>query len=202
MEPDAVTFGTLIDGFCKNGDLDRAYKLLREMEEIHKVSSSTATYNIIIRAYTEKLNVAMAEKLFREMVGRCLVPDGYTYRVMVDGYCKTGNVDLGYRFLMRMMEDGFVPSLTTLGRVINCLCVEDRVYEAAGIIHRMVQKGVVPEAVNTIFDIDKREVAAPKLVLEDLLKKGCITYYAYELLFDGLRDKRLRKKKGFTVVAI
>ncbi|KAG2254222.1 hypothetical protein Bca52824_084358 [Brassica carinata] len=90
------------------------------------------------------------------MVDRCLVPDGYTYRLMVDGYCKTGNVDLGYRFLLKMMENGFIPSLTTLGRVINCLCVEDRVYDAAGIIHRMVQRGLVPDAVNTIFDVDKR----------------------------------------------
>jgi len=202
VNPDAVTFGTLIDGFCKNGDLDGAYTLFRKMEEAYKVSSSTPTYNIIIHAFTEKLNVTMAEKLFQEMVDRCLGPDGYTYRLMVDGFCKTGNVNLGYKFLLEMMENGFIPSLTTLGRVINCLCVEDRVYEAAGIIHRMVQKGLVPEAVNTICDVDKKEVAAPKLVLEDLLKKSCITYYAYELLFDGLRDKRLRKKKGFTVVAI
>lgn len=50
---------------------------------------------------------------------------------------------------------------------------------------------------NTIFDVDKKEVAAPKLVFEDLLKKSCITYYAYELLFDGIIDKKAAQEKGF-----
>lgn len=136
------------------------------------------------------------------MVGCCFVFDGYMYWVMVDGYCKMGNVDLGYRFLMRMMEDGFVLLFIMFGCVINCFCVEDRVYEVVGIIYWMVQKGVVFEVVNIIFDIDKREVVVFKFVLEDLLKKGCIMYYVYEFFFDGFRDKRLCKKKGFIVVVI
>ncbi|OMO79169.1 hypothetical protein COLO4_24521 [Corchorus olitorius] len=194
LAPDIVSFSTLINGFCNNGDLDGAYKLFRRMGQRYKVSHTTATYNVMINAFSEKLKINMIEKLFHEMCENGCAPDSYTYRVMIDGFCKTGKVDSGYDFLLQMVEKGFIPSLTTFGRVINCLCVENRVHNAVGLIHLMVGKGIVPEVVNTIFESDKRDVAAPKIVVEDLLKKGHITYYSYELLYDGVRDKKLLKK--------
>ncbi|KAJ0020281.1 hypothetical protein Pint_32008 [Pistacia integerrima] len=194
--PDLVSFGTLVNGLCNNGDLDGAYQLFRRMEQQNKISHTTATYNIMINAFSEKLNINMAEKLFNEMSDRGCCPDNYTYRVMIDGFCKTGSINAGYSFLLENIEKGFIPSLSTIGRVINCLCLDHRVHEAVGIIHLMVRKGIVPEAVDTIFEADKKEVAAPKIVVEELLKKCNITYYAYELLFDGIRDKKLGKRKA------
>ncbi|XWS48030.1 hypothetical protein CRYUN_Cryun13aG0037000 [Craigia yunnanensis] len=135
LVPDIVSFDTLIHEFCNNGDLDGAYQLFRTMEQRYKVCHTTSTYNIMISAFSEKLKINMAKKLFHEMGENCCVQDSYTYRVMIDGFCKTGKVDS-----------------------------------------------------------DKKDVAAPKIVVEDLLKKGHITYYAYDLLHDGVRDKKLLKK--------
>ncbi|KAL0381537.1 UNVERIFIED_CONTAM: putative pentatricopeptide repeat-containing protein [Sesamum angustifolium] len=195
MHPDTVTFGTLINGFCENGDLDEAYLLFRRMEKQYKLSPTLATYNILINAFSERLSMDMAAKLFHEMGDSGCPPDNYTYRCMIDGFCKTGNIDSGYRFLLDNIMKGFIPSLTTFGRVLNCLCVKHRLREAVEIIHLMVHKGVVPEAVNMIFEADKKEVAAPKIVVEDLLRKSHISYYAYELLHEAIRDKKLLKKK-------
>ncbi|CAN4117229.1 unnamed protein product [Withania somnifera] len=191
---DTVGFCTLIDGFCENEDLDRAYELFRIMKSQYKCSRTTATYNILIRAFAKKLKMDMAEKLFFEMNKCGCPPDNYTYRCMIDGFCKADNLELGYKFLLDNMKKEFLPSKETVGRVINCLCAKNRLLEAVGIIHLMVQKGVVPDVVHTIFETDKRDVAAPKIVVEDLLKKNCITYYAYELLYDGIRDKKILKK--------
>ncbi|RDY12227.1 putative pentatricopeptide repeat-containing protein, partial [Mucuna pruriens] len=197
--PDVVSFGTLITGFYKIGDLDGAYQLFRRMEKQYDVFHTTATYNIIISAFSEQLKMNMAMKLFDEMKDNGCVPDNYTYRVVIDGFCKLGNVTQGYNFLLKNIEKGLIPSLTTFGRVLNCLCVKHQVHEAVGIIHLMLQKGIVPETVNTIFEADKKVVAAPKIVVEDLLKKGHITYQAYELLYDGIRDKKILKKRLQTV---
>jgi pentatricopeptide repeat protein len=195
ITPDTVSFATIISGFANNGDLKGAYQLFRRMGEQYKVSHTTATYNIMINAFAEKLDLHMGEKLFLEMGAGGCAPDTYTYRVMIDGFCITGNTDSGYKFLLEMIEKGFIPSLTTFGRVINCLCVQHRVHEAVDIIHFMVHNGIVPEVVNSISEADKKVVAAPKIVVEDLLKRSCITYYAYELLYDGIRDKKTQKQK-------
>ncbi|XP_019223503.1 PREDICTED: putative pentatricopeptide repeat-containing protein At1g74580 isoform X1 [Nicotiana attenuata] len=192
--PDTVTFGTLINGFCENEDLEGAYELFRRMKTQYNCTHTTATYNILISAFAKKLKMDIAEKLFLEMSECGCSPDNYTYRCMIDGFCKVDNSELGYKFLLDNMTKEFLPSKETVGRVINCLCVKNRLLEAVGIIHLMVQKAVIPDVVHTIFEADKKDVAAPKIFVEDLLKKNHITYYAYELLYDGIRDKKVLKK--------
>ncbi|KAH0748399.1 hypothetical protein KY290_027631 [Solanum tuberosum] len=136
----------------------------------------------------------MAKKLFLEM-NECGCPlDNYTYRCMIDGFCKVDKAEFGYKFLLENFSKEFLPSKETVGRVINCLCVKNKLLDAVGIIHRMVQKGVVPDVVYITFEADKKDVAAPKSVVEDLLKKNHITSYAYELLYDGIRDKNILKE--------
>ncbi|KAH6807798.1 Pentatricopeptide repeat superfamily protein [Perilla frutescens var. frutescens] len=188
MHPDNVILGTLISGFCENSDLDEAFLLFRRMEKDYRLSPTLALYNILINAFSERLNMDMALKLFQEMGIRGCPADKYTFRCMVDGFCKTGNVDSGYCYLLDGITKGFIPSLTTFGRVLNCLCVKHRLHEAAEVIYLMVQRGVVPEEVSTIFEADKKEVAAPKLVVENLLKKSHITYYTYEVLYEAVRQ--------------
>ncbi|KAJ6325566.1 hypothetical protein OIU76_012610 [Salix suchowensis] len=201
--PDISTFNKLLHTLCKKGEVQESEKLLNKVLKKGMcpnlftfnifiqglcrkgmLSGAMTTYNIMINAFSEKLDLHTAEKLFHEMGAEGCAPDTYTYRVMIDGFCITGNTDSGYKFLLEMIEKGFIPSLTTFGRVINCLCVQHRVHEAVDIIHLMVHNGIVPEVVNTISDSDKKVVAAPKIVVEDLLKRSCITYYAYELLGD------------------
>ncbi|KAL6181615.1 hypothetical protein ACLB2K_048266 [Fragaria x ananassa] len=199
LTPDIVCFGTLMSGLCSNGDLDGAYHLFRRMKQYYDISPTTSTYNIMINALCGKLEMSTAEKLFCEMCDSDSnsVPDCFTYRVMIDGFCKAGNTDFGYNFLLKKIEKGFIPALVTFGRVLNCLCMKHRVHEAVGIIHLMVRKGIVPEVVNSIFEVDKKEIAAPKILVEDLLKKGHVTYSAYELLYEGIRDKN--DSKNFKV---
>ncbi|KAF4383554.1 hypothetical protein F8388_014054 [Cannabis sativa] len=181
LAPDIVYFGTLINGLCDNRDLDGAYKLFRRAEQEFKVSHTTSSYNIMINAFCEKLKVGMAQKLFSEMGEKGTNPDSYTYRVMINGFLRVGNTDSGYDFLIEKIEKGFLPRLTTFGRVLNSLCVKHRILEAVGIIRLMVRKGIVPEVVDTIFEADKREIAAPKILVEDLLKKNHITYSSFTL---------------------
>ncbi|TVU40113.1 hypothetical protein EJB05_13563, partial [Eragrostis curvula] len=193
LVPDAISFNTLLHGFCRNGDLDEAYLLFQKLDE--KGYSATAdTFNILIAACSSKLKMQMAEKIFDEMVGKGYTPDSYTYRVLIDGSCKAANVDRAYVHLLEMIDKGFVPSTTTFGRVLNSLAVNHRISEAVGIIHIMVRIGVVPEIIDTIFSSDKKEIAAPKILVEDLMKKGHISYSTYEVLHEGVRDNKLTRK--------
>uniref|UniRef100_A0A0E0LG21 BHLH domain-containing protein n=1 Tax=Oryza punctata TaxID=4537 RepID=A0A0E0LG21_ORYPU len=173
LHPDAVSFSTLIYGFCRNSDLEGAYLLFQKLEE--KGYSATAdTFNILIGAFSGKLNMHMAEKIFEEMLSKGHRPDSYTYRVLIDGSCKTANVDRAYKHLVEMIKKGFIPSMATFGRVINSLTVNHHIFQAVGIIHIMVKIGVVPEVVDTILNADKKEIAAPKILVEDLMKKGLV----------------------------
>jgi len=56
-----------------------------------------------------------------------------------------------------------------------------------------VRMGVVPEVVDTILSTDKKEIAAPKILVEELMKKGHISYPTYEVLHEGVRDNKLTR---------
>ncbi|WMV33133.1 hypothetical protein MTR67_026518 [Solanum verrucosum] len=144
----------------------------------------------------------MAKKLFLEMNECGCPPDNYTYHCMIDDFCKVDNTEYGYKFLLENFLKKFLSSNETVGRVINYLCVKNMLLDAVGIIHLMVQNGVVPDVVYITFEADKKDVAAHKIVLEDLLKKNHITYYAYELSYDGIRDKMILKKLSMKVCPI
>ncbi|CAJ1944077.1 unnamed protein product [Sphenostylis stenocarpa] len=75
----------------------------------------------------------------------------------------------------------------------------DKVHETDSILHLALQEGIVAETVNTIFEADKKVVAVSKILMEDLLRKGHITYHTYKLLHDGIRDKKILKKRLPTV---
>lgn len=96
---------------------------------------------------------------------------------------------------MEMINGGFIPSMATFGRVINTLAVNHQITEAVGVIRVMVKIGVVPEVVDTILSADKKKIAAPKILVEDLMKNGHISYPTYEVLHEGVRDNKLNRKR-------
>lgn len=126
------------------------------------------------------LNLVVAESFSLEMTSNGCRPKEFTFRV-VDGFCISGIVDKACEFLANMINQDIVPSVATFGQILNCLCMDNKVKQAVGVIQIMVRRGLVPEVVNSIFKANKREVAAPKILVEELLKKGHITYYAYEI---------------------
>ncbi|GFZ17555.1 pentatricopeptide repeat (PPR) superfamily protein [Actinidia rufa] len=191
--PDVITYNSGLNGLCKTSKSDDVMETLSLMVEKGCVPD-IITYNMLMeslckaRKFVEALSLLeeienkgltpdnlqmdMSQKLFHEMIQNGCPTDNYTYCAMVDGFCKTDNVDSAYNFLHDNLEKGFIPSLPAFGH------------------------GIVPDIVNTIFEADKMEVAVPKIVVEELLKKSHITYYAYEILYDSIRDKKLLKKKA------
>lgn len=56
MRPDTYTFTTLLDGYCRNGQLDKAEALLAKMEDSKpNQRPSIYTYNIFIKACASKV---------------------------------------------------------------------------------------------------------------------------------------------------
>ncbi|KAG4109668.1 hypothetical protein ERO13_D13G000560v2, partial [Gossypium hirsutum] len=84
---DSVVYTTLIDGFCKLGNIAFAYKLLNEMQE--------------------------ACNVFQEILGRGLEPDEFTYTALIDGYCKAGEMKKAFSLYNLMVQMGLIPNVAT-----------------------------------------------------------------------------------------
>ncbi len=58
VRPDTYTYTTLLDGYCRDGQLDKAEALLAKMEDSKSNQKpSIYTYNIFIKACASKVNI-------------------------------------------------------------------------------------------------------------------------------------------------
>ncbi|XP_078177134.1 pentatricopeptide repeat-containing protein At5g57250, mitochondrial-like [Carex rostrata] len=74
---DSVTYCTMIDGYCKNGESNKAVDLFKQCRESSPHLSSTC-HNFIIRRLIKAGRLDMAVHIFVDLVNELLVPDSST----------------------------------------------------------------------------------------------------------------------------
>ncbi|KAF6172436.1 hypothetical protein GIB67_006949 [Kingdonia uniflora] len=111
--PDLWTHNMLISGFCKEGNMDEAFRLRDDMITNMKLLPDAITYNTLINGCFEWRSSSEAFKLFEEMGDKGVKPSGITYNIMVKALCKEGKMEEASAIIVKMEENGYcftVPS--------------------------------------------------------------------------------------------
>lgn len=93
VAPDAVIYGAIIGGLCKEGFLEKAYKIFREMVAL-VCMPSVFTYSVIISAHCKVGAVSKAFEMFQQMVVTGVEPDIVTYTSLIHGDSSLGHWNL------------------------------------------------------------------------------------------------------------
>ncbi|KAK9924368.1 hypothetical protein M0R45_032738 [Rubus argutus] len=78
-----ITYTSLIDGLCKNGSTDLAFRIFHEMRE-RDCLPNLYTYSSLIFGLCQE-GKADDERLLEEMEREGLVPDLVTFTMLIDG---------------------------------------------------------------------------------------------------------------------
>ncbi|KAJ6771289.1 MITOCHONDRIAL GROUP I INTRON SPLICING FACTOR CCM1 [Salix koriyanagi] len=70
--PDVVSYSTVINGYCRGGELQKVLKLIQEMQ-MKGLKPNLYTYNSIILLLCKSGKVDDAEKVLREMINQGIV---------------------------------------------------------------------------------------------------------------------------------
>jgi pentatricopeptide repeat protein len=112
MQPNIVTYNTLIDAYHRAGDLDAALDVLRFMKKHTSLQPDARTYTSLISTVGRRLTKSSGAKdpdlafsLLDEMVNEAGVrPNGMTYSALIDvcGRCRRSDLALkGLRMMIR-----------------------------------------------------------------------------------------------------
>jgi pentatricopeptide repeat protein len=112
MQPNIVTYNTLIDAYHRAGDLDAALDVLRFMKERTTLQPDARTYTSLISTVGRRMTKSSGAKdpdlafsLLDEMVNEAGVrPNGMTYSALIDvcGRCRRSDLALkGLRMMIR-----------------------------------------------------------------------------------------------------
>ncbi|KAK9084356.1 hypothetical protein Scep_030827 [Stephania cephalantha] len=99
-----LTYGALLNCYCKEKVTEKALALFEKMNELNLVSSSLA-YNNIMSLY---MRIGQPEKilpLIQEMKERDLKPDTFTYNIWMQCYASLKDIT-GVESIMKELQDG------------------------------------------------------------------------------------------------
>ncbi|XP_014515199.1 pentatricopeptide repeat-containing protein At5g46100 [Vigna radiata var. radiata] len=144
-QPDSYTYGTLINGMCRLGNISEAKELFKEMKQ-KGFSASVVTYTSLIHGLCQSNNLDEAIELLEEMKRNDIEPNVFTYSSLIDGLCKGGHSSQAMGLLEVMVRKNHLPNMVTYSSLISGLCKEGKLCESVEILDRMRIQGLKPSA--------------------------------------------------------
>jgi len=117
VKPDMITYSMLIKAQCDAQDMGKALQILEEMLQ-NSCDVDDVVFTHLIEGCCHVSNVALAEKLFRDMLAANIDPSVYTLTGMVKVYGKCGKSEKAWE-LVRSMEERFELKPTVV--IYTCL---------------------------------------------------------------------------------
>ncbi|OAD69181.1 hypothetical protein PHYBLDRAFT_116503, partial [Phycomyces blakesleeanus NRRL 1555(-)] len=103
-EPDAYTYTSLIDGYMRIADIDKAESVFRSMM-MNNVHPTLVTYNILMHHSVTQLDIKTAMSFWENLLQAGLKPDVYTFAILMHGLGEEGRVDEAWRLYNTMKEE-------------------------------------------------------------------------------------------------
>merc|ERR1719409_1347331 len=92
LEPDLITFSTLLKGYCHAGDLDKALQLAESIKS-GGLCCDELVYNTLMDGCVKAKDVTAGVGLFEEMVQSGMRPSAITHSILIRLYQRAGYED-------------------------------------------------------------------------------------------------------------
>ncbi|KAG9130946.1 hypothetical protein Leryth_006712 [Lithospermum erythrorhizon] len=191
--PTEVIFNTIVNGYCKQGNMEKALSVIESMGTFG-VKPTCVTFNTVISQFCVSGKIGEAEALFKKMTDNGISPNVQTYNILIDGYGRSDQFEMCFQMLEEMEKKGLQNGVVTYGSLINRLCKDGRVLEAELVLNDMVGRCIQPNAqiYNMLIDGSccKGKLEDALRFFEDMLKRDIApTVVTYNSLIKGMCKK-------------
>ncbi|KAH6825682.1 Tetratricopeptide repeat superfamily protein [Perilla frutescens var. hirtella] len=130
IEPDVVSYNTLIDGCIVVDDCAGALTYFNEMRK-RGIAPTKVSYTTLMKAFASSGQPKLANKVFDEMLKDPRVKvDLVAWNMLVDGYCKLGLIEEAKSIIQKMKDNGVCPNVATYGSLANGIALARKPGEA------------------------------------------------------------------------
>ncbi|XP_074358560.1 uncharacterized protein LOC141697905 [Apium graveolens] len=152
FEADVIVYTSLVNGWCRAGDISQAERIFREMKEIG-IQPNVYTYTIVIDALCRCGQITRAHDVFAEMIDAGCNPNAITFNNLMRVHVKAGRTERVLQVYNQMRKLNCAADTITYNFLIETHCRDENCDEAIKVINTMVRKGCEPNAstFNPIF---------------------------------------------------
>merc|ERR1719253_2260806 len=135
VEPDIITYSTIVKGYCMSGDVDRAFEVMDEMKRDNKFAPDEILYNSLLDGCAKQHRVEEALKLLEDMKQSGVPPSNFTLSILVKLMGRARRLNQAFDLIDELCKaNGFRPNI----QVYTCLiqaCIHNRQMDRALKLH-------------------------------------------------------------------
>ncbi|KAJ8438340.1 hypothetical protein Cgig2_013388 [Carnegiea gigantea] len=149
--PNIFVYNSFISKLCKEGDMQQAATVFREMSE-SGILPDCFIYTTMISGYCKTRNIRKALQYLGRMLKDGIEPSVFTYTVLMNIYCRSGDMEIAERLLQKMTSRGLQPDIVVYNNLINGYINKAQLEKAFELLGMMNSAGISPDIVtyNTI----------------------------------------------------
>lgn len=135
VEPDIITYSTIVKGYCLSGDVDRAFEVLEEMKKDGKYCADEILYNSLLDGCAKGHRIDDALRLLDDMKAANLTPSNYTLSILVKLLGRARRLNQAFTMVETICkENGFRPNIFVYTCLIQA-CLQNRQLGRAIALH-------------------------------------------------------------------
>ncbi|XP_060205706.1 pentatricopeptide repeat-containing protein At1g09900-like isoform X3 [Lycium barbarum] len=194
--PNVRTYTIMMNFYCTNHsgqqpkvDIKEAYKILKEMWEIH-ISPSAATYSVWVRGLCRVGCPDVALKFIRMLRYENQPLNSYCYNAIIHGFCAEGEVKKAISVFEEMSNSGITPDICSYSILVDGFCKFESIDGGLCLIQGMQENNIKPTPISYSSILKGLcEIGAAKIAndcFHDLTNSGCkVDQTAYDILITG-----------------
>ncbi|KAK9145997.1 hypothetical protein Sjap_005900 [Stephania japonica] len=141
---DAETAGYLIRAFCRDGKVDEAYELLRQVLDSGVVVTDSVAFAKLVSGFCKLRNYDRVSEILHVMIAKNCAPNVFTYQEIIHGLCRNGMGSEGFRVFGDLKRRGYAPDLVMYTTMIDGLCKMGRIGDARKLWFELIRDGFAP----------------------------------------------------------
>ncbi|XVE78839.1 hypothetical protein DITRI_Ditri14bG0010400 [Diplodiscus trichospermus] len=121
--PGNAVFNSVVNGYSKAGDMDKAKEVIKLMED-RGLKPDVYTYTVVMSGYANGGQMDEACQVLSEAKEKHTKLSPVTYHTLVRGYCKIEEFDKALKLLNEMKDFGVRPHVDEYNKLIQSLCLK------------------------------------------------------------------------------
>lgn len=150
IEPNVVSYNTVVKAFCKMGSLDSAFSVIEEMEK-NGLEPDLVTFNTLLEAFYSSGMFSDAEKVWKMMREKNVVPNSRSYNPKLRALVASDRISEGVGLIEEMRRGGVAPDSFSYNSLIKGFCDGGNMQEAKRWFGEMEKNGCKPDRVTYVF---------------------------------------------------
>jgi pentatricopeptide repeat protein len=145
IEPDRITYSTIVKGFCMMGHIDQAVAVMESARRTG-FAADVIIYNTILDGCSTRDHFEMCDRLYAQMIEDGVKPTNFTLTVMIKRFGREGELDKAFEVAETVpARFGFRPNQQAFTCLISACVMNRSMPRAMVVLKKMKEEGPYPD---------------------------------------------------------